>query len=559
MPTEKSSVTPLEGLDILGPNPLVGLSPGDILETMQRIAGGVLRSPQSALNREMEFVGALLSILTGTAEIEAQKGDKRFADPIWSQNPFYRMSMQTYLAWSRTMEGFARDIGPDRAAQRRAQFVMSLLTEASAPTNTLPGNPAALKAALESGGQSLANGLRNLLNDLATNNAMPAQVDKSKFKVGGNLAVSPGAVVWRDEVLELIQYTPQTTEVQARPHLIVPPQINKFYVFDLAPGKSIVEHLVKHGFQTFIVSWRNPKAEQRNWNMETYVSSLLGAIEAVRTITGSNDVNLHAACSGAITISALLGYLAAKKQKLVHAVSMMVAVLAPENESLLSAFASKETIAAARMASAAKGVLEGEEMSRIFAWMRPNDLVWNYWVNNYLLGNPPPAFDVLYWNSDTTRLSAGFHSDLLDVFGDELLRRPGAQSILGESIDLSLVNVDKFVVAGVTDHITPWKGVFQSTGLFGGSTEFVLSSSGHIQSLINPPGNPRAKYYLGGSPTGSPDAWLSSAREHSGSWWGHWAGWLADRSGEKQPAPRTLGNERYTPTVAAPGEYVLEP
>jgi polyhydroxyalkanoate synthase subunit PhaC len=559
MPTEKSSVTPLESLDILGPNPLVGLSPGDILETMQRIAGGVLRSPQSALNREMEFVGALLSILTGTAEIEAQKGDKRFADPIWSQNPFYRMSMQTYLAWSRTMEGFARDIGSDRAAQRRAQFVMSLLTEASAPTNTLLGNPAALKAALESGGQSLANGLRNLLNDLATNNAMPAQVDKSKFKVGGNLAVSPGAVVWRDEVLELIQCTPQTTEVHARPHLIVPPQINKFYVFDLAPGKSIVEHLVKHGFQTFIVSWRNPKAEQRNWNMETYVSSLLGAIEAVRTITGSNDVNLHAACSGAITISALLGYLAAKKQKLVHAASMMVAVLAPENESLLSAFASKETIAAARMASAAKGVLEGEEMSRIFAWMRPNDLVWNYWVNNYLLGNPPPAFDVLYWNSDTTRLSAGFHSDLLDVFGDELLRRPGAQSILGESIDLSLVNVDKFVVAGVTDHITPWKGVFESTGLFGGSAEFVLSSSGHIQSLINPPGNPRAKYYLGGSPTGSPDAWLSSAREHSGSWWGQWAGWLAERSGEKQPAPRTLGNERYTPTVAAPGEYVLEP
>jgi polyhydroxyalkanoate synthase subunit PhaC len=558
MPTEKSSVIPLEGLDILGPNPLVGLSPADILQTMQRIAGGVLRSPRSALNREMEFMGALLSILAGTAEIEAQKGDKRFADPIWSGNPFYRMSMQAYLAWSRTMEGFARDIGPDVAAQRRAQFVMSLLTEASAPTNTLLGNPAALKAALETGGQSLANGLSNLLNDLVTNSGMPAQVDKSKFKVGGNLVLSPGAVVWRDEVLELIQYTPQTTEVYGRPHLIVPPQINKFYVFDLAPGKSIVEHLVKHGFQTFVVSWRNPKAEQRNWNMETYVSSLLGTIEAVRSITGSEDVNLHAACSGAITISALLGYLAARKQKLVHAVSMMVAVLAPENESLLSAFASKETIAAARMASAAKGVLEGEEMSRIFAWMRPNDLVWNYWVNNYLLGNPPPAFDVLYWNSDTTRLPAGFHSDLLDVFGNESLRKPGALSILGEPIDLSAVDVDKFFVAGVTDHITPWKGVFQSTGLFGGSTEFVLSSSGHIQSLINPPGNPRAKYYLGNSPTGSPDGWLASAHEHSGSWWGHWAGWLAGRSGEKKPATPTLGNALHPPIMAAPGEYVLE-
>jgi polyhydroxyalkanoate synthase len=558
MPSETTSITRLKDLNILGLNLLDGLSPGDILRTMQRMTGSVLRSPKAALNREMEFVGMLLSILAGTAAIEADKGDRRFADPIWSKNPFYRLSMQAYLGWTRTMEGFARDIGPDEAAQRRAQFVMSLLTEATAPTNTLPGNPAALKAALESGGQSLANGLCNLLNDLATNNGMPAQVDKSKFKVGGNLALSPGAVVWRNEVLELIQYKPQTADVYTRPHLIVPPQINKFYVFDLAPGKSIVEHLLKHGFQTFIVSWRNPTAEQRDWTMETYVSSLLGAIEAVRAITGSKAVNLHAACSGAITVSALLGYLAAKQQNLVHAVSMMVAVLAPEDESLLSAFVSKETIAAARVASAANGVLDGETLSRIFAWMRPNDLVWNYWVNNYLMGNPPPAFDVLYWNSDTTRLPARFHADLLDIFAGEALHKPGALSILGEPIDLSAVDVDKFVVAGVTDHITPWKGVFQSTGLFGGSTEFVLSSSGHIQSLINPPGNPRAKYYRGGSTAGSPDEWLASAREHSGSWWDHWAGWLAERSGEKKPAPKKLGNKLHAPITDAPGEYVLE-
>jgi polyhydroxyalkanoate synthase len=457
MLSETTGITRLKGLDIPGLNLLVDLSPGDILQTMQRMAGSVLRSPKAALNREMEFVGALLSILAGTAAIEAQKGDKRFADPVWSTNPFYRLSMQAYLGRTRTMEGFAQDIGPDEAAQRRAQFVMSLLTEASPPTNTLLGNPAALKAALESGGQSLANGLCNLLNDLATNNGMPAQVDKSKFKVGGNLALSPGAVVWRNEVLELIQYKSLTPAVYARPHLIVLPQINKFYVFDLAPGKSIVEHLLKHGFQTFIVSWRNPTAEQRDWNMGTYVSSLLDAIEAVQAITGSKAMNLHAACSGAITVSALLGYLAAKQQNLVHAASMMVAVLAPENESLLSTFASRETVAAAHVASAVKGVLEGEAMSRIFAWMRPNDLAWNYWVKNYLMGNPPPAFDVLYWNSDTTRLPARFHADLLDVFAGESLRKPGALSILGESIDLSAVDVDKFVVAGMTDHITPWR------------------------------------------------------------------------------------------------------
>ncbi len=556
MTAEHTDRAHLEALDILGPNPLVGLTPADILETIRQLAGGAIRSPMAALGHETDFAGTLLSILAGTADIEAPKGDKRFADSVWSSNPLYRMSMQAYLAWARALDGFVRDVSSDETARRRAQYVVSLLTEAVAPTNTIVGNPASLKVALETGGQSLVKGLQNLMSDLATNRGMPSQVDKSKFQVGGNLALSAGSVVWRDEVLELIQYAPQTDQVRARPHLIVPPQINKFYVFDLAPGKSIVEHLVKQGFQTFIVSWRNPKAEHAGWNMETYVSSLLGAIEAVRAITGSADVNLHAACSGAITVSALLGYLAAKKRQLVNAVSMMVAVLAPESDSLLSAFASKQTIAAARIASRSKGVLEGEEMSRIFAWMRPNDLVWNYWVNNYLMGNPPPAFDVLYWNNDSTRLPAAFHGDLLEVFGGESLRKPGAMTILGEPIDLGAVEIDKFVVAGVTDHITPWKGVYQSTGLFGGSTEFVLSSSGHIQSLINPPGNKRAKYFIGGSPGGTPEQWLASAREQPDSWWEHWANWLAERSGELKAAPKKLGNKRHSPITDAPGAFV---
>ena len=559
MTSSSSEMLGLDGLEILGPNPFVGMGAADILETIGQISSGTVRSPLAAFSHQTAFACSLLAILAGTANIEVPNGDKRFADPIWTGNTFYRIAMQSYLSWTRAMQGFARDIGQDEIAQRRAQFVVSLLTEACAPTNTLLGNPAALKTALETGGRSLANGLRNLLHDLATNRGLPSQVDKSKFAIGGNLGLSPGAVVWRDEVLELIQYTPQTPNVYVRPQLIVPPQINKFYIFDLAPGKSIVEHLLKNGFQTFIVSWRNPTAEHRDWNMDTYVSSLLGAVNTVRTITHSGSVNLHGACSGALTISALLGYLAATKQDLVSAVSLMVAVLEPESESLLSALSSKQTIAAAKLSSAAKGILEGEEMGRVFAWLRPNDLVWNYWVNNYLMGNPPPAFDVLYWNSDTTRLPAAFHANLLDIFAGDLLGQPEAFKVLGQPIDLTAVGIDKFVVAGVSDHITPWKSAFRSTRLFTGPTEFVLSSSGHIQSLINPPGNMRAKYYLGATPASDPDAWLSSAREERGSWWDHWAQWIADRSGEKRVAPRGLGNKRYRPAVDAPGTYVALP
>jgi poly(3-hydroxyalkanoate) synthetase len=351
--------------------------------------------------------------------------------------------------------------------------VVSLLTDALAPTNTLLGNPAALKRVIDSGGASLLEGFKNLLADLTANRGMPAQVDTTAFQLGKNLALSPGAVVFRNDVLELIQYAPATGEVYARPQMIVPPQINKYYVFDLSPGRSIVEYLVQNGFQVFVVSWRNPTPAQSDWDMSTYVAALLESIAAVRDITGAEDVNLDGACSGAMTVAALLGHLAAKRQKLVHAATLMVAVFAANAESLLGLFATPEIIAAAKRNSRLKGVLDGQEMGRVFAWMRPNDLVWNYWVNNYLMGNPPPAFDILYWNNDATRLAAKFHGQLIDIFVDSQFQKPGVFEILGTPIDLSEVDCDKYVVAGITDHITPWKGVFSTARTFGGETDFV--------------------------------------------------------------------------------------
>ena len=373
---------------ILGPNPFIGLRPQDILGTVGNIGGQAVKQPMLVLEQEAALARDLISVLSGNADIAPSRGDKRFSDSAWKDNPFYRMSLQGYLAWGNALTSFVEKSGLDSLTKQRAQFVVSLLTDALSPTNTLLGNPAALKKAIDSGGASLLEGVKNLLTDLTANQGMPAQVDKTAFEVGKNLALSPGAVVFRNSVLELIQYAPVTGEVYARPQIIVPPQINKFYIFDLSPGKSIVEYLVKNGFQVFIVSWRNPTPAQRDWDMDTYVAALLAAIAAVRDITGATDVNLHGACSGAMTVAALLGHLAAIRQSLVNATTLMVAVLGATADSQLGLFATPQTIAAAKQNSRLKGVLEGQEMGRVFNWMRPNDLVWNYWVNNYLMGKP---------------------------------------------------------------------------------------------------------------------------------------------------------------------------
>jgi polyhydroxyalkanoate synthase len=541
-----------------GPNPFVGLRPCDVLATARQIGTQALRQPSLVMEQEAKLARELIGVLCGNAEYTPPQGDKRFGDPAWRDNSLYRMTLQGYLAWRDALSGFVDRSALDPKTKERAQFVTSLFTDALSPTNTLLGNPAAIKKIIDSGGASLLGGYRNIVTDMLKNQGMPAQVDKTAFEVGKNLGTSRGAVVFRNEVLELIQYAPATPNVYSRPQLIVPPQINKFYIFDLSEGKSIVDYLVKSEFQVFAVSWRNPTAAQSHWDLDTYVAALLEAVAAVRDITGSDDVNLHGACSGAMTISALLGHLASRGEKSVNAATLMVAVLDNTADSQLGLFATPEAIAAAKQSSTARGVLAGEEMGRVFAWMRPNDLVWNYWINNYLLGKTPPAFDILYWNNDTTRLPARMHGQLLDIFTDNLFTKPRALSVLGTPIDLAEVTCDKYMVAGITDHITPWKGVYNSARLFGGDTRFVLSSSGHIQSLINPPGNPKAKFFVNPELSASADAWLASAQAEKDSWWSNWRDWLSARSGERRAAPATPGNERHPPVAPAPGTYVME-
>jgi poly[(R)-3-hydroxyalkanoate] polymerase subunit PhaC len=542
---------------LLGPNPFVGVTGQDVSQVIRRIGEHAVVRPWVVMEQQAALVGELIGVLAGRSTLAPEPGDRRFQGPTWSTSPLYRAWMQGYLAWRQNLHALVDTIGLPPANSARAHFVVSLLTEAAAPTNFLLGNPAALKKALDTGGASLGRGLVNLLRDAATNGGMPTQVDKSSFQVGKSLATSPGAVVFRSEVLELIQYAPASAEVYARPLLIVPPQINKFYLLDLAPGKSLIEYAVMNGMQVFVISWRNPTPSQREWGLETYLTAILDAIDATCEVTGSPDVNALAACAGGITMMALLAHLAVKGDRRVNAVSLLVALLDTQAESLVGSFATREALALARLASQLKGVLGGDEIGRGFAWLRPNDLVWNYWVNNYLMGNDPPAFDVLYWNNDATSLPARLHGDFLEMFTTNPFKNPSVLSVLGTPIDLSKVTCDAFILAGLTDHIVPWKACYATTQMLGGQREFVLSGSGHVQSIVTPPTNAKAKYLTGREYPASADDWLASAQPRSGSWWEHWRDWSVARSSQRREAPKVLGSRRHPAGTTAPGTYVL--
>lgn len=542
---------------MLGPNPFFGLRPEDVMKSFGDIAEQVVRTPQVAIEQEAELVRQFIEIMAGRSDLTPTSGDKRFADSMWKENPLYKQMMQGYLAWGNAMQGMIDRSALQGDTKDRARFAMQLLIDAWAPTNTLAGNPAALRKTAETGGQNLVAGLKNFLQDMRENGGLPSQVNKKAFTLGQNLALSPGAVVFKNPVLELIQYAPSTEKVHARPHLIVPPEINKFYLFDLSPGKSIIEYLTGNGFQIFAISWRNPTVEHRDWSMDTYVAALIEATDAVRDITGSPDLIVHAACSGAMTAAALAGHLAAKDDDRIRAMTLMVAVLGL-SEGTLGLFNTPEIGATAKKNSDAKGVLDGMEMNRVFAWLRPNDLVWNYWVNNYLMGNEPPTFDILYWSNDSTRLPAKFHGELIDYFAENLFLKPGALKVLGTPIDLSRVTFDKMFVAGTTDHITPWKGVYDAARAFGGDNEFILSNSGHIQSLINPPTNKKAKYFTNPDLVASSDDWLRDATTVESSWWNHWRDRLTAMSGELRAAPDQLGSAAHPAGQKAPGSYVVE-
>jgi len=540
-------------------NPMVGLRGRDFADAAQTVFKAAILQPEIAVKQWFSFMGDLGKILAGESARTAQPGDKRFNDPAWKSSSLHQKLLQSYLAWGEAIRAFVDKADLSDQDRARAKLRADILVDALAPTNGLVSNPTALKQLIDTGGESLRSGLKNYFEDLVRNGGMPSQVDSKPFQVGKSIATTPGAVVLRTEVFELIQYKPMAAEVWARPLLIVPPQINKFYSLDLSPDKSMIQFLLREGVQVFGISWRNPTAEQRDWGLDTYVEAVDDAVDAVRGIASSADVSLMGTCSGGITSSAYAAWQAARGESKVKNLILAVCTLDPStaDETVLAALITPQTIEAARQASQLRGVLDGRDLAKIFAWMRPNDLIWNYWVNNYLLGNAPPAFDILYWNSDTTSLPARLHSDFLDLIKLNPFRNPGALTISGTPIDMGKVRLDAYVTAGVTDHITPWKSVYQTARIIGEETTFILSNAGHLQSLINPPGNPKATFVTGAASSPDPDAFAASATKQSGSWWTHWSQWLSTRSGDKIDAPSALGNAQFPPGQPAPGTYVF--
>jgi polyhydroxyalkanoate synthase subunit PhaC len=525
---------------------------------LARVAAGLARRPGFVARRTGGLATEIARVSAGGSQRAPAQGDRRFSDPAWQSNWLLRRVLQSYLALGAATDALISGAELDWRSERQARFAAGNVLDALAPSNFPWSNPAVLREIVDQGGANLVRGGRRLVRDVSRSPRLPATVDTSKFQVGGNLAVTPGAVVLRDEVFELIQYTPRTAEVRERPLLFVPPTINKFYVLDLAPGRSMVEHLVAAGYQVFAISWRNPDEAHGHFDLDTYAQAVIDARAAVARIARASAVHLVAACSGGIISAGGLGHLAASDDLAdVASLTLLVCALDNTRAGTAAAWTSRETAALAVAESARKGYLDGRALAGVFAWLRPNDLIWNYVVNNYLLGKDPPAFDVLYWNQDTVRLAAGLHRDFIGLALDNSLTRPGALTVLGKPVDLSAVHVDSYVVAGQNDHIVPWENAYRSTQLLGGDSRFVLSTSGHIQALINPPGpDSRASYRVANDHPPAADDWLEHAAMLQGSWWPDWLEWLARRSGELRPAPKTLGSKAHKTLAKAPGTYV---
>jgi polyhydroxyalkanoate synthase len=524
-----------------------------------RFAASLARQPLTVGRRARGLAAELGRIAVGTSVVTPPKRDRRFADPAWTENPLLRRVVQAYLAAERTADELVDDAALDWRDDKRIRFLADNLAEALSPSNMPLVNPASAKAAIDSGGLNLARGGISLLRDLATPPRVPEMVDTSQFEVGRNIAVTPGAVVLRTEVLELIQYRPQTDRVREIPLLVVPPTINKYYALDLAPGRSLIEYLVRGGEQVFVVSWRNPDARHAGWGLDTYVEEVLGALDAVQRVTGADRAALMGACAGGIIASVTAAHLAATgRRDRLAAFVLLVTVLDTAQAGTVGALVDRQLASAAKAMSARRGYLDGRALAEVFAWLRPGDLVWNYWVNNYLLGKKPPAFDVLFWNADTTRMSARLHSDFVDLAMDNKLATPGALTVLGTPIDLSRIAVDSYLVAGIADHITPWQNCYRSTQLLGGKSRFILSTSGHIAALVNPPDNPKARYQTNDGTPADAEDWLRTAETQQGSWWPDLLAWLGDRSGTEGPAPEELGGGGLRPIIDAPGTYVFD-
>src|SRR6266702_5904797 len=528
--------------------------------SMVRYAARLAGRPRTVTRRAGQLAAELAGIAKGSSQIAPQRPDRRFSDPAWSGNPLLRRTLQAYLALAQSSEALLADAELGWRDSERLQFVLTNLIAASAPSNNPYLSPAARKAFIDTGGLSLLRGIRAFASDMASSPHIPTMVERDAFGVGKDLAVTPGSVVARTDVCELIQYQPATPTVHRFPLLMVPPMINKYYIMDLAPGRSMLEFFVSQGYQVFVISLRDPCRQATHWDLNTYGGAVADSLSAMRGITGAAKVNIIGLCAGGILSSMVCAHLSATGQlDQVASLCLGVTALDQSQAGTTVALMDEGTAKASILASRVRGYMDGRTLAEVFAWLRPDDLIWNYWVNNYLQGKPPPPFDILYWNADNTRMPAALHRNFIEIAMSNALTKPGAASMLGSPVDLSKIDVDSYVVAGIDDHISPWPSAYRATQLLGSSNiRFVLSNAGHIAALVNPPSNPKATFRLASGNPPDHREWLAQAETAKGSWWPDYTTWLADRSGGMKQAPRTLGSAKFRPLDPAPGTYIFQ-
>ena len=484
--------------------------------------------------------------------------DRRFASPAWREQPYFAWLREAYLLYGEYLRTLASLAQLPAAEKRRLQFVVRQYVDAIAPSNFPATNPDVIARALETGGESLAQGLRNFLADVAKGRITMS--DESAFGVGRNLAVTPGSVVYRNALIELIQYDATTPKVARRPLVIVPPCINKYYILDLTPQNSFVRHAVAQGHTVFMISWRNVPSELGTLNWDDYLrDGVLAAIETARAIAAADVVNTLGFCVGGTLLACALAVLAARRERTVASMTLLTTMLDFSDPREIGVYVTKRTLAAREAQLLAGARVHGSELAGAFASLRPNELVWNYFVDSYLEGRTPPAFDLLYWNGDSANLPGPMYVEYIrDMYLDNRLRLPGALTMLGEKIDLRKIARPTYIYASRDDHIVPWRTAYRSLELLTGDKTFVLGASGHIAGVVNPPEARKRNYWTNAKTPKAADAWFDDARSRGGSWWPHFDAWLATHAGGERQAPRRVGNAGFPPIVPAPGDYVRE-
>ncbi len=538
-------------------NLALGVDREEVMHALESLVKQLTENPRIIASVWQDLSLELAAITMGLSSIDPTAEDSRFKDDYYTANPLFKRVGQYYIAWGRALDKWLDKLDLSDMDKKRAGFLMGILKDLAAPVNNFYLNPQALKALFDTGGQSLANGLKNYLDDLRHNHGYPAVADRKGFTIGEDVAASTGSVIFRNEVFELMQYEPITETIHERPFLYVFSQVNRFYLGDLTLDRSLFQELLAEGIRVFAISWRNPTSTQRKWNLDTYAESVITGIDTMREITGQDKVNVMGLCAGGITTAAALGLLDSRGIESVHSHSLFVNILDNRTEdSDFGLFVSERSIEMQKSKVQAKGIFDEKDVFEMFAMLTPEESVMAFFRDNWLIGKPPPIHPLLFWSMDYTRVTAGLQCDYLDLAWENKLAQ-GNLTVVGQSVDLSKICYDTYIMAGSTDHITPWRGCYRSTRLFGGDVQFVLTNQNHTQTISNKP-NKYMKYWIAPELPDDADDWISKAVEIPGSWREHWIEWLKARSGAEVESISEMGSEEYPVLDKAPGRYVLE-